>query len=85
MAQLQTQISAMSKACDGSTNLEDLAQSISLGLQSLNPIIWLHQIIVITKDTGIILLLLLILPFIFRLVFSSVTAKRDIYELQLKN
>ena len=85
MAQLQTQIIAMSKAYDGSTNLEDLAQSISLGLQSLNPISWLHWIIVITMATGITLLLLLILPFIFRLVFSSISAKRDIYELQLKN
>ena len=42
MAQLKTQISAMSKAHDGFTDLEGLAQSISSSLRPLNPVSWLH-------------------------------------------
>lgn len=42
MAQLQAQISAMSKAHVESTDIEDLAQCISFGLWSLNPVSWLH-------------------------------------------
>lgn len=64
IAQLQAQISAMSRAQVESPDIEDLSQSISFGLWSLNPISWLHWIIVVTVATGIILLLLLIFPVI---------------------
>lgn len=79
MAQLKTQISAMSKAYNGSIGLEDLAQSISSGLWSLNPINWLHWIIVIAVATGIIFLFLLVLPFILRLVFYSISTAKEIF------
>ena len=86
MAQLQAQISAVSKAHVESISIEDLTQSISSGLWSLNPVSWLHWIIVVAVPTGIIILLLLTFPIIFRLVFSfPSTANRDIYELRLKN
>ena len=42
MAQLQAQISAVSKAHVESISIEDLAQSFSSGLWSLNPVSWLH-------------------------------------------
>ena len=42
MAQLQAQISAMSKAHVESISIEDLTQSISSGSWSLNPVSWLH-------------------------------------------
>lgn len=42
MAQLQAQISAVSKAHVESISIEDLTQSISSGLWSLNPVSWLH-------------------------------------------
>ena len=84
MAQLKTQISAMSKAHDGFTDLEGLAQSISSSLWSLNPVSCLHWITIVAVAIGITILLLLILPLIFRLIFSSIsTAKRDIYALPL--
>ena len=86
MAQLKTQIAVMSKAQDGSVNLEDLAQAFSSGLKSLNPVTWLHWIVVVAVAAGVIFLFLLILPIIFKLVFSSISAaKRDIHELKLKN
>lgn len=77
MAQLQAQISALSKAHDQFTGLGDLAQTISSGLRSSSPVSWLQRIIDVAVATGIILLL--IFPVIFQLVFSSIsTAKRDI-------
>ena len=42
MAQLQAQISTVSKAHVESISIEDLTQSISSGLWSLNPVSWLH-------------------------------------------
>lgn len=42
MAQLQAQISAVSKAHVESISIEDLTQSISSGSWSLNPVSWLH-------------------------------------------
>ena len=42
MAQLQAQISAVNKAHVESISIEDLAQSFSSGLWSLNPVSWLH-------------------------------------------
>lgn len=63
MAQLQAQISARSKAQVECTGIEDLAQSVSSVLLSLNMVSWLHWIVVIAMATGIILLLLLLLIF----------------------
>lgn len=78
MAQLQTQISARSKAHDESIGLEDLAQSISSGLQSLHPVSWLHWMIVVAVVTGI-LLLLLMFPLIFRLAFTPFPLPKEIF------
>ena len=85
MAQLKAQISTMSKAHVEYAGIEDLDQFISLGLQSLNPVSWLHWINIVALATNIIMLLL-IFPVIFQIILSSIsTVKREIYGLQLKN
>ena len=65
MAQLPAQIFAKSKAHVESAVIEDLAQSINLGLWCFFPVSWLQWITVVTAATGIIILLLLIFPVIY--------------------
>ena len=63
-----------------------MARDLKNNLNALNPLDWVQYIILLVIIFGIVLLVIIVFPLIFRVFLRSVaTTKRDILELWLRN
>jgi hypothetical protein len=63
----------------------NLARDLKNNISALNPLDWVQYIILLAIITGIILLVIIVFPLIFRVLLRSLAnMKRDILELRLK-
>ena len=83
---LQKDIAAMSKAHLDNDKLEALAAGLKSGFKALNPMDWTQYFILIGVVLFLLVMVVLLFPYLFRLVLKSIhTVKRDLTELRLKN
>lgn len=86
MQQLQEQITAMSQSHLDAWNMDKLAASFTKSLKALNPMDWIQYCIFTAVGLGLVIVVLLTFPILFRLILKSLhTVRRDILELLLKN
>ena len=63
-----------------------MARDLKNNLSALNPLDWVQYIILLVIIFGIVLLVIVVFPLIFRVLLRSVAmVKQDILELRLKN
>lgn len=83
---LQEHISEMSKQKLDSYGLEELAQSLYSNMKSLNPLDWWHYIALGGAFLLVLILVLMIFPFLFRLILTSLyQTRRELVEIRLKH
>jgi hypothetical protein len=86
LEQLKAEISDISKSNLDTWNIDELARDLKNNLSALNPLDWVQYIILHVIIIGIVLLVIVVFPLIFRVLLRSVaTTRQDILELQLKN
>jgi hypothetical protein len=86
LEQLKAEISDISKSHLNTWNMDELARDLKNNLSALNPLDWVQYIILLVIIFGIVLLVIVVFPLIFRVLLRSVgTTRRDILELWLKN
>ena len=71
MEQLKAEISDISRSHLDTWNIE-LARDLKNNLSALNPLDWVQYIILLAIITGIILLVIIVFPPIFRVLLRSV-------------
>jgi hypothetical protein len=82
----KAEISDISKSHLDTWNIDVLARDLKNNLSTLNPLDWIKYIILLAIIIGIIFLVIIVFPFIFRVLLRSVAmTKRDILEHWLKN
>ena len=86
LEQLKVKISDISKSHLDTGNIDKLARDLKNNLNALNPLDWVQYIVLLVIIFGIVLLVIIVFPLIFRVYLRSVaTTKRDILELWLRN
>ena len=86
LEQLKAKFSDISKSHLDTWNIDELARELKNNLSALNPLNWVQYIILLVIIFGIVLLVIVVFPLIFRVLLRSVaTMRRDILELRLKN
>ena len=86
LEQLKAEISDISKSHLDTWNIDELARDLKNNLSALNPLDWVQYIILLVIIFGIVLLVIIVFPLIFRVLLRSVATTRwDILELRLKN
>ena len=86
LEQLKVKISDISKSHLDTGNIDKLARDLKNNLNALNPLDWVQYIVLLVIIFGIVLLVIIVFPLIFRVFLRSVaTTKRDILELWLRN
>ena len=82
----KAEISDISNSHLDTWNIDELARDLKNNLSALNPLDWVQYIILLVIIFGIVLLVIIVFPLIFRVLLRSVaTTRRDILELRLKN
>ena len=62
-------------------NIDELARDLKNNLSALNPLYWVQYIILLVIIFGIVLLVIVVFPLIFRVLLRSVaTMRQDILE-----
>ena len=85
MEQLKAEISDISRSHLDTWNIDELARNLKNKLSALNPLDWVQYIILLVIIFGIVLLVIIVFPLIFRVLLRSVaTTRLDILELCLK-
>jgi hypothetical protein len=79
------EISDISRSHLDTWNTDELARDLKNDLSTLNPFDWVQCIMWLAIIIGIILLVIIVFPLIFRVLRSAATTRRDILELHLKN
>jgi hypothetical protein len=86
LKQLKTEILDISKSYLDIWNIDELARDLKNNLSALNLLDWVQYIILLVIIFGIVLLVIVLFPLIFRVLLGSVAMRRrDILELSLKN
>ena len=67
-----TEISDMSRSHLDTWNIDELARDLKNNLSALNPLDWVQYKILLANITGIILLVIIVFPLIFRVLLRSV-------------
>ena len=81
----KAEISDISKSHLDTWNIDVLARDLKNNLSTLNPLDWIKYIILLAIIIGIIFLVIIVFPFIFRVLLRSVAMTRqDILELRQK-
>ena len=81
----KAEISDISKSHLDTWNIDELARDLKNNLSALNPLDWVQYIILLAIIIGIILLVIIVFPLIFRVLRSAAKMKWGILELWLKN
>ena len=66
-------------------NIDELARDLKNNLSALNPLDWVQYIVLLVIIFGIVLLVIIVFPLIFRALLRSIATMRlDILELRQK-
>ena len=86
LEQLKAKISDISKSHLYTWNIDELARDLKNNRSALNPLNWVQYKILLVIIFGIVLLVIVVFPLIFRVLLRSVIMmRRGILELRLKN